>query len=92
MFFRHTSLCRKAEDVLQRMEDLSLRVTNTTEVQEAVDNVKKKLEEMIVFASVIQNQSGQAMVGNKENKEYLYSVNVSTSNFLPITFDPVLSV
>ena len=67
---------RQAEDTLERIEQLSTRVTNTTDVANAVAIVKKKLEEMIVFASVVQNQSAQAMVGNKHNKEYLYSVNV----------------
>ena len=69
---------RQAEDTLERIEQLSTRVTNTTDVANAVAIVKKKLEEMIVFASVVQNQSAQAMVGNKHNKEYLYSVNVIT--------------
>ena len=73
----HTIYCRKAESNLARMEELSTRVTNATEVDNSAAAVKKKLEEMIVFASVVQNQSAQAMGGNKDNKEYLYSVNVS---------------
>lgn len=59
------------------MEELAKRETNTSEVRQAATSVRRKLDEMIVFASVVQNQSAQAMGGNKDNKEYLYGVNVS---------------
>ena len=66
------------------MEQLSLRVTNTSEVAAAVKELKRKLPQMLQFIEGTQNISKLTTTGNKDNKEYLYSVNVSVSTSLNV--------
>ncbi len=67
---------RLANEVHDRAEQVALRMTNMTRVSVHVKDVQRKLEDLVSHAVNVSNNSANAMVTNKRNKEKVYVLKV----------------
>ena len=73
---------RLARDVKDRVEQLSLRMTNTTRIRDHLDDVAARLNDLVSHSVNTSNKANEVMNTNKVNKEKLYEVKVNRNDFI----------